>query len=245
MKLTFGPWRNQSPVWSPDSRYIAYGSNQKGLNDQLFQRKADGTGSEQLLAQFGGVKFPTSWSADGRFIAYNTTPEGKSNSEISILPVFDDRKPFAFLKTNSNVAEGRFCPRGGWIAYSSDESGRSEVYVTSFPEHQGKWQISQSGGSMPRWRHDGKELFYLAPNSQLVAADVNWSGSTFEVGGVHPLFHLRLAPGPPIYDLGPTAGQIGYDVSPDGQRILVNSPAESDTAPITVIFNWPAALTNK
>jgi eukaryotic-like serine/threonine-protein kinase len=242
MRLTFGPWRNQAPVWSPDSQTIAYGANQKGRNNTLFQRKSDGTGGEQLLTESRDNKFPTSWSADGRFIAYNSTPEGKSNSELWILPLFGDRKPFAFLQTNSNVAEGRFCPRGGWIAYSSDESGRSEVYVTSFPEHQGKWLVSQSGGSMPRWRRDGKELFYLAPTSQLMAADVNLSGSTFEVAAVHPLFRLRLAPGPPIYDLGPTAGQIGYDVSPDGQRVLVNSPAENDAAPITVILNWTAKL---
>ncbi len=98
---------------------------------------------------------------------------------------------------------------------------------------------------MPRWRRDGKELFYLTPNGQLMAADINWSGTTLEIAVVHSLFRLRLAPGPPIYDLGPTAGQIGYDVSPDGQRILVNSPAESDAAPITVILNWPAELKKK
>lgn len=98
---------------------------------------------------------------------------------------------------------------------------------------------------MPRWRRDGKELFYLAPDSQLMAADVNWSGATFEVAGVRTLVHLRLAPGPPLYDLGLTAGQIGYDVSPDGQRVLVNSPAESDVVPITAILNWPAELSKK
>jgi len=243
MTLTFGPWRNQGPVWSPDSQSIAYTSNQNGLNNQVVRRKSDGTGGEELLTESRDVKIPTSWSADSRFIAYNSTPPGKSNSELWILPLFGDRKPFVFLQTNSNVAEGHFSPRGGWIAYSSDESGRSEVYVTSFPDHQGKWQVSPSGGSMPRWRRDGKQLLYLAPNSQLMAADVSWSGSTFEVAAIHPLFHLRLAPGPPIYDLGPTAGQIGYDVSPDGERILVNSPAESETTPITVILNWPAKLT--
>jgi hypothetical protein len=97
---------------------------------------------------------------------------------------------------------------------------------------------------MPGWR-DGKELFYLGSSSQLMVADVKWSGSTFEVGAVHALFHLRLAPGPPLYDLGPTAGQIGNDVSPDGQRILVNSPAENDAAPITVILKYTAKLTKK
>ena len=98
---------------------------------------------------------------------------------------------------------------------------------------------------MPRWRRDAKELFYLAPNGQLMATEVNFTASTFEMAVVHPLFHLRLAPGPPLYDLGPTAGQIGYDVSPDGQRVLVNSPAEGDATPITLILNWPAQLTNK
>ena len=93
---------------------------------------------------------------------------------------------------------------------------------------------------MPRWRRDGKELLYLTPNGQLMAVDVKWSETTFEIAAVHPLFRLRLAPGPPTYDLGPTAGQIGYDLSSDGQRVLVNSPAETDAAPITVILNWTA-----
>jgi len=242
MKLTFGPWRHRFPVWSPDSQNIVYGSNKSGLNNQLFQRRSDGTGGEQLLVESDDSEFPTSWTADGRFIAYNGASPGKSTSDLWILPLFGDRKPFSFLHASSNVAEGQFCPRGGWIAYSSDESGQPEVYVTSFPEHQGKWQVSQSGGSMPRWRRDCKELFFLAPNIQLMAADVSWNGSTFQVAAAHPLFYLRLAPGPPPYDIGPTAGQIGYDVSPDGQRILVNSPTEGDTAPITVILNWPAKL---
>jgi len=201
----------------------------------LFQRKSDGTGGEQLLTESANNKFPTSWSGDGRFIAYNSTPEGKSNSELWILPLFGDRKPFPFLETHSNVAEGRFCPRGGWIAYSSDESGRSEVYVTSFPGHQGKWQVSQSGGSMPRWRRDGKELFFFAADNHLQAVSVKISGTDFEVGQAQSLFAVSRK-GVAIWR---------YDVLPDGQHFVVTASNQAAPANITLVTNWTSLLNRK
>jgi len=130
------------------------------------------------------------------------------------------------------MARARFSPNGRWIAYGSDESGRNEVYVAPFPQPAGKWQISTAGGNWPRWRHDGKELFYLAPDGKLMAATVNGEASAFAVDAVRPLFDTRLG-----------GLRYAYDVSPDGQRFLVNTVVEEAAAsPITLVVNWPAAL---
>ncbi len=127
------------------------------------------------------------------------------------------------------------------MAYVADESGRVNVYVTPFPEGKGKWQVSTDGGSMPRWRRDGKELFYLSSDGQIMAAEVNGTGPEFQVGTVRSLFNVLLKTGPSRYDLTATSEQIGFDVSPDGQWFAVNSPVEASASPITLVTNWTAA----
>ena len=186
--------------------------------------------------------YPTTWSADGRFIAYNTTPVGKSSTELWVLPLFGDRKPYAFLRGNFAVGEGQFSPDGRWMSYCSDESGKIEVYVTPFPSGGSKWQISQAGGSSPRWRRDGKELFYLAANSELMAVEVDGAGSVFQVAAVRPLFPVLLKTGASRLDLAPTSEQISYDASSDGKWFVVNSPPTGDPPPITLIMNWTPEL---
>ena len=179
------------------------------------------------------------WSPDGRFILFAVTAP-KTGLDLWVLPLFGDRKPLPFLQTPFNESPGQFSPDGRWIAYSSDESGRYEVYVTPFPGPGGKWQVSTASGDWPRWRRDGKEIFYVAPaDNKLMAAAVNGRGSAFEVGAVRPLFETRVA-GPP--SVRPGQGRM-YDISPDGQRFLVNTVAEeAASAPITLVVNWPALL---
>jgi eukaryotic-like serine/threonine-protein kinase len=144
-----------------------------------------------------------------------------------------DRKPLPFLQTLSNEGPGRFSPDGRWIACASDESGRKEVYVAPFPGPGGKWQISNAGGSTPRWRRDGKEIFYLAPSNVLMGTGGNGKGSSFEVGAVKPLFQTNL-----------TGLREGIRRVPDGQRFLINTaPQESASVPITVVLKWTAGLT--
>ena len=147
------------------------------------------------------------------------------------------RKPIPFLTTPADETFGQFSPDGKWVAYSSDESGRREVYVRGFAPDRvpavgpGKWVISTAGGDKPRWSPDGKELFYLAPEGKMMAVPVKTTPA-FEPGIAVPLFEAR------------TAGYVPYDVSADG-RFLINTPlaAEADaTAPITVILNWAAGL---
>jgi hypothetical protein len=151
------------------------------------------------------------------------------------LPLFGDRKPFPYLSTNFEKDSAQFSPDGRWIAYSSDETGRFEIYVAPFPGPGGKWQISTNGGFFPVWRSDGTELFYVAlDNTTFMGAEIRTKGTTFEVHAVRPLFQRQVR----------TLGGNPYDVSGDGLRFLVNSipPAEQNNAPITLVTNWTAGL---
>ena len=193
---------------------------------------ADGSGTEELLLESGAWKFPTDWSADGRYVAYNQIDlKGKTKSDLWILPLFGDRKPFAFLQTESNELWSRFSPDGRWIAYCSDESEREEVYVAPFQGPGAKLQISTTGGRNPVWRRDGQALFYMAGDDRLMMAEVRQKGPTLEMGVGHPLF--------PTY---PARFRGTHDVSPGGERILVNTAAAGSSAPLTLVINWTADM---
>jgi len=236
-RLTFGPSRSTFPAWSPDGSSVAFDSNKTGTYN-LFEKRSDSTGDAELILESETNKYPTAWSADRRFIAYNTTSPGKYATELWIVPRFGERKPYAFLQGSFDVGQGQFSPDGRWMAYSSDESGKVEVYVTPFPGGGSKWQVSAAGGASPRWRRDGKELFYLAADSELMAAEVDTSGPTFQVAAVRPLFHVLLKTGVSRLDLDPSSDQISYDASPDGKWFVVNSPPAGSPPPITLITNW-------
>ena len=152
------------------------------------------------------------------------------------MPLGGDRKPFPFLQTPFTKARARFSPDGRWVAYQSNESTRNEVWVAPFPKADSKWLISTAGGDYPRWRRDGREIFYLDPDNRLMAAEVDGQGAAFKVGAVKPLFTIN----------SPNQ-QYAYDVSTDGQRFLVNTfPEQQDTStPITVVMNWQAALSRR
>jgi len=234
-RFTFDGEDEQSTIWSPDGSWVVFGSRHKQSLD-LYQKASNGVGTEQLLLEDNvGNKYPTSWSPDGRFILYFTgTSSPRTGADLFILPLSGDRKPRPFLNTEFNEVAGHFSPDGRWVAYYSNESGRYEVYVASFPGPGGKWQISTAGGKSPRWRREGTEVFYLDPDNKLMAATVNGKGSSFEVGAVKALFETRAAY--PNY-------QYPYDVSADGQRFLINTlPAQVASRPITVVVNWTAGL---
>ena len=237
IRLTFGPGRTQFPVWSPDGGSVAFASNLTGTY-QLVQRRSDGTGDESTILQSEISKYPTSWSSDGRFVAYNTTAPGQNLTELWIVPTSRDRKPVAFLSGSFNVGQGQFSPDGRWMAYGSDESGRPEVYVTPFPAGGTKWQISSAGGTSPRWRRDGKEIFYLSADSKLTSVEVNGSTSVFQAAAPHTLFPVLLKTGASRLDLNPTNEQISYDAAPDGRWFVLNSPPVGSPPPITLITNW-------
>ena len=240
-RLTFGPYRNSFPIWAPDEKTLVFTSNNKGPYD-MFEKRSDSAGAEEPLLQSDASKYTTDWSADGRFIAYTSSSPGKLKIEMWLLPRFGNRKPYIFLKGDFNVGEAHFSPDGRWLAYTSDESGRAEIYVTPFPAGGSKWQVSVAGGLSPRWRRDGKELFFMAADADLMTAEVNSGGPVFQVGAVRPLFHLLLRTGPSRLDLSPTSGQIAYDASPDGKWFVVNSPPAGSPPPVPLVTNWTAAL---
>jgi Tol biopolymer transport system component len=239
-RFTFDAATETMGVWSPDGSRVMFTSRRPNRFD-LYQKASSGAGPEQLVVADDQDKEPTSWSGDGRFMAYHTlsaTGRGTAHN-LWTVPLTIDRKPAIFLQTKFSEYRPRFSPDGRWLAYASNESGQLAVYVASFPDGGGKWQVSTAGGDWPRWRRDGKEIFYLAPDNTLIAAAVNGEGTAFEVGGATPLFKTspRL-----LSSSGAYLGD-GYDVSADGQRFLVNSLLEEAARePITLLVNWPALL---
>jgi len=228
-RFTFDPANDQYPVWSPDGSRIAFASSRNGLLN-LYLKVATGAGQEELLQKSAIAQAPEDWSRDGRWLAYwERHPE--TSVDLWVLPLSGDRKPVPFLRTKANEHGGRFSPDGKWMAYHSDETGSQEVYVQPFPASGGRWQVSKDGGGYPKWRRDGKELFYLAADKKIVAVDVE-TGSTFQVGVPRPLFETRIS-----------VPYAHFAVTGDGRRFLVPTPvAGAQSTPATVVLNWTAGI---
>jgi Tol biopolymer transport system component len=239
-RFTFDPAWDLAPVWSPDGSRIVFSSVRNGPPD-LYVKPASGSSNEELLLKTSLVKVPTDWSSDGRFILYREI-NVKGKFDLWILPLEGDRTPKPFLQDDFDKNGAKFSPDGKWVAYSSDESGQYQVYVQPFPGPGAKYQVSSSGGANPRWRRDGKELFYLTPDGKLMAVEVK-AGSTFEAVAAKPLFDTHVRG---WFGSGAGAGlssRNNYAVSSDGQRFLRNDLMEiSASSPITVVLNWIADL---
>jgi eukaryotic-like serine/threonine-protein kinase len=164
----------------------------------------------------------------------------KTKTDLWLLPMTGERKPVAFLQTQANESQAKFSPDGRWVAYVSDESGNPEVYVRSFPASDGgKWQISTDGGYQPKWRQDGKELFFISGSRKLIAVNVK-TGASFEASGSKELFEMQI---PGLITRSAVSFSNDYAVSPDGQKFLVITPVEdTGSLPITVILHWPSLL---
>jgi serine/threonine protein kinase len=232
-RLTFDPADDFNPIWSLDGSKIAFSSDRKGKRD-IYLRAADGGGADELLTESGENKNVEDWSADGQWFLYDTDAhEGLfSLRERKLAPL-----------TGGKFTEegGRFCPNGGakprWFAYTSNETGVNQVYVQSLAGalagRGARLQISNSGGTEPFWRGDGKELFYLNGN-KLMAVDVNGAGETFQAGIPKELFEAPFVTFP---------RRNRYDVTRDGKRFLALVPEdEKQEQKIAVIVNWPALL---
>ena len=234
-RFTFDPALDLYPVWSPDGSHLAFSSSRKGAFD-LYQKASSGAGAEETLFESSENKLVLDWSHDGRFVLYRSVDRKTGGNRLWALPLGADGKPFPIVGSSFEERDGQFSPDGKWIAYRSNESGRFEVYVQAFPAPRGKWQVSTAGGSQPRWRRDGKEIFYIGLDGKLMAAPVqlNPDRPSADVGIVAPLFPTRIFGGA---FLGARKHQ--YDVSADGQQFLINSTVdESAPSPVTLIFNW-------
>ena len=228
-RFTFDPAGDSSPLWSNDDSRIVFTSSRKNAGD-LYIKDSAGTANEEPLVVSNGLKIPLDWSPDGRILLFQANePRTKTLWDIWTYSS-DDRKARPLLRTTFNEVLAKFSPDGRWIAYVSNESGREEVYVVPFPGPGGKWQVSTTGGRAPVWTRGGREIIYQAPGSEMMAVEVQ-TDPTFQAGVPRVLFktHLRTPPG------------RQFDVTPDGERFLVNLvPGDQVSDPVTLVQNWAA-----
>jgi Tol biopolymer transport system component len=229
-RLDFGPWLEQISIWSPDGKQVVYTSNEK-LFFSLYLKYSDGSGQAQDLFDFESPQQgPWDWSRDGKYLLV------RKERELWYLTM-PDRQAHPLLQSQWLIHNAQFSPDGKFVAFASSETGSWEVYVSPFPSFSSRWQVSRGdGGEEPRWRRDGKELFYLAPDGRLMAADVK-TGTGFEAGLPAVLFQTH--PRQPLSAMD----FFTYDVTADGQKFLVNSKVDvSNTAPLSVVLNWSAEI---
>src|SRR5476649_1451479 len=227
-RLTFGPPGTRDPIWSSDGAYIAYRKGGAGI----YRKPANGAGGEELLVQTKKLAVPLSWSPDGRFMVYvQINPE--TGADLLAIPVTGDRKPFVVVQTAATDNQGQFSPDGHWLAYTSNESGQSEIYAIPFPPSSSgvKWLVSRGGGVQPRWRRNGRELFYISQDSKMMSVEVT-TQPVFQSGTPHALFQTE------IVDTGIRNGPMSWDLAPDGNRFLIITANSSDTSSLTVALNW-------
>jgi eukaryotic-like serine/threonine-protein kinase len=239
-RFTFDPAPDVFPIWSSDGERIAFDSNRKGKRD-LYLKQSSGAGNEELLLESPQDKVAQDFSADGRFLLYQSV-DPETQQDLWVLPLGGDRKPWAFLRTRFQERAGRFSPDGRWVAYMSDESGRLEVYVRPFGGSAaknstgnptgGRWQVSTTGGIYPEWRADSKELYYIGPDSQMMAVAIGARGAMLQPAAPVALFYTRIVGGG-----GDKAQGRQYDVARDG-RFLINTVLDEPLSPITVVLDW-------
>ena len=229
-RFTFDPAEEVVGVWSRDGSMVAYRTDADGSS--LYLKRATGLERERKRFTMPPSSMddlvPNSWSLDDRQILF--TRQGASGEHLELLPVAGG-EPTRLLTGKGSETNGQISPDGKWVAYASDESGNWEIYVTSFPGAEGKWQVSRGGGREPRWRGDGKEMFYIAPSGMLMAVPVNGE-SIFATGTPVPLFQ--------IHGRAPISSTdvFTYDVAKDGKRFLVNRYVKPEhVAPLTILLN--------
>ena len=273
-QFTFDAARDNSmPVWSPDGKQIAFGSRKNGKWG-LYVKLADNTREEELLLESEAAKIPMSWSPDGKLLVYWTT-DPKTLGDIWALPMTgaNQKKPFPILQSAADERNPQISPDGRWIAFSSNFTGRSEIYIKPFPEGPGQWRVSLNGGVFPRWRRDTKELYFMSLVSlgNMMSAEIRTNGASVDPGAPRALFQSG-------YQSGVHSGGLyeAYAVSADGQHFLIPRPERVNTAgrggtvnignalvavradrhastgpsggsnaPINVVLNWTTALKRK
>jgi Tol biopolymer transport system component len=235
-RITFDPAADWSPSWSSDGSRLVFASSRDGSN-HIYSKAANGVGTETLVADVNNA-IPVSWSHDGRYIVFSRL-KATSGVDTWVLQTSPEKKATPFVESPFDKIHGRVSPDGRWMAYATNDTGIYQIVVQSFPDPTGgKWQVTAQGGVEPKWRHDGRELYYLALDGKLMAVPVR-GGPTFEVGTPIPLFETPLTVTRPI-----ASRDRRYDVAADG-RFLIVAPIQSAAAPVTVVVNWTTALNEK
>ena len=235
-RLTFGPAIQHSPKWTPDGKTVFYSSNPKGTN-HISAKAADGSGSEKTIFESNDAsEYPETFSPDGRYLTYVRSSLGNagSNTDIWVLPLSGDGKPFPIVQTPFDDRGPAVSPDGKWMAYQNNESGRMQVYVTAFPGGGAKWQVSTTnGGTDPRWRGDGRELYFIDATDTIMAVDVSSAGTAVQLAIPHALFQA----------VGAQRQAVAYDVTADGKKFLINGGTiKQGGAPFTLVTNWTSEL---
>jgi len=231
VRLTSGSGNTRNPVWSPDGSEIIYAAAEDGKY-RMVRKSVGGAGAATSVLEQASDCRPQSWSPDGRWLLYLCGV--RFHWDIFLLPLFGDRKPVPLLVDAFDKFSAEFSPDGHWITYSSSETGRREVYVIAAPPGTAaKWTVSTQGGTQPRWRTDGKELYFVSLDGQMMAAPVIATGTSFRTGEPTRPFPFKFTTGP----------VRNFDPSPDGKRFL--TLVRPDTAPtgVRVVLNWEAMLT--
>lgn len=227
-RLTFGPVANDDPVWSADGNWIAYTADRDG-HAEITRKRSDGSGPEERMFTDPEAVFPDDWSRDSKYLIYARGASSLLGAGGSLwaLPLEGERKPWQVV---SRGGQGRLSPDGRWLAYSSDESGRPEIYVVSFGGGQGKWQVSANGGQLPQWSKDGKSLYYLDPTFSLFEVPVSPANGALQFGAAQNILTNWNSP------------RVVYDVTADGKHILLDRVSQQVSQSITVVTNFTSQL---
>jgi len=225
-RWTFGPHSTQSAVWSPDGKNVVFQSNRNGPFDLFIKQLNGSRGDTLLFSSSTKWKQPYSWSPDGRMIVFSSI-EGQTNGDILLVSTDGKAKVTPYLNTPAAEWYPDISPDGRWLAYTTNESGRMEVYVQSFPIPGTKYQVTTTGGISPRWTQGGRELLYITGERSIASVSITL-GESLEFGPSQTLF---------------TVPGIDFDVSPDGQHIVALMPVDSAAAQWpTVVLNWAEEL---
>jgi hypothetical protein len=238
-RLTSDPGNKSAAIWEPGGHSLLFSSNIKGI-PHIYRINGDGTGAkETVLETEGTTEWPGSVCRDGRYLAYRRGLAGSTKGSIWILPLFGERKPFGLVESQFLNLDPQFSPDCNWVAYTSNETGQYEVYVTQFPGGGRRYQASKQGGQTAHWRGDGKELFYFSiPQNSIMAVGVEERGEEVSLGAERELFHLA---NPNTFPLGSM-----FDVTADGQRFLISEASSPvSDVPLKLVVNWDAELKKK
>jgi len=237
-RLTFDPSRDAVPAWSPDGKQVAFSSDREGGIYQIYVKDASGSGQEQRVTEGPNRKTVMDWTKDGKYLLYREQ-NPTTDRDLMAIPLDGDRKPFPVVTTPFMESTGAVSPDGRWVAYASNDTGRSEIYIQAFPAPgvngpKGRWQISSGGGYQVKWKGDGKELYFESLDGKMMAAGIQAGPQGIHAETPRVLFSADFA----------TTSLHEFDVTPDGQRfLLMLQPKIQDSGEkLTVVSNWQAAL---
>jgi eukaryotic-like serine/threonine-protein kinase len=237
-RISFDPGQDWTPVWSPDGNRVAYAASRNGAT-QIYQKASSGVGNDEPLFKLQNA-IPVSWSRDGRYIVFSRLKGGAgAGVDTWLLALGGEPKASPFIESPFDKAQARISPDGRWIAYATNDSGQHQIVVQSFPDpNVGRWQITAQGGVEPKWRRDGRELYYLAFDGKMMAVPIK-TEPRFEAGTPTVLFDTPLG-----VSRAQSPRDRRYDVAPDG-RFLMAIPVANGPRPVTALVNWSSGLEKK